>query len=53
MEGQVEKEVVYTNGLKLTKSRWIGSKVTKATAYDSQQAGYNTFNTVSVRLWSA
>lgn len=22
-------------------------------AYDSQNAGYNTFNTVSVRLWSA
>ena len=22
-------------------------------AYDSQNAGYNTFNTVSVRLWRA
>lgn len=25
----------------------------RAMAYDSQNAGYNTFNTVSVRLWSA
>ena len=22
-------------------------------AYDSQNAGYNTFNTISVRLWTA
>tara|TARA_B110000285_G_scaffold143698_1_gene160538 strand:- start:1881 stop:2066 length:186 start_codon:yes stop_codon:yes gene_type:complete len=25
----------------------------RAMAYDSQTAGYNTFNTVSVRLWTA
>jgi hypothetical protein len=44
---------VENNGLKVLRSRWEDSLVIKAQAYDSQFAGYNTFNTVSVRLWSA
>ena len=47
------KSEVVTNGLKTYKSNWVGGKLIKATAYDSQCAGYQTFNTVSVRLWSA
>lgn len=51
--GKVIKEEVETNGLKILKSKWTGGLIVKAMAYDSQNAGYNTFNTVSVRLWSA
>ena len=35
------------------RSQWVDTKQVRAMAYDSQNAGYNTFNTVSVRLWSA
>jgi len=35
------------------RSKWVDCKLVKAMAWDSQVAGYNTFNTVSVRLWSA
>ena len=35
------------------RSKWVDWKLINAMAYDSQVAGYNTFNTVSVRLWSA
>lgn len=31
----------------------MDTKLIRAMAYDSQNAGYNTFNTVSVRLWTA
>jgi starch phosphorylase len=51
--GQVVKEEIEQNGLKILRSKWIGGMIVKAMAYDSQNAGYNTFNTVSVRLWSA
>lgn len=51
--GQVIKEEVEVNGLKILQSKWIGGTIVKAMAYDSQNAGYNTFNTVSVRLWNA
>lgn len=51
--GQVIKEEIEQNGLKILRSSWIGGTIVKAMAYDSQNAGYNTFNTVSVRLWSA
>lgn len=51
--GQVIKEEIEQNGLKILKSKWVGGMIVKAMAYDSQNAGYNTFNTVSVRLWSA
>lgn len=47
------KEEIEQNGLKILKSKWVGGMIVKAMAYDSQNAGYNTFNTVSVRLWSA
>ena len=47
---KVDQEV---NGLKVTRSQWVEAKQIRAMAYDSQNAGYNTFNTVSVRLWSA
>ena len=53
LEGKVEKQEVVKNGLKIIKSNWVNGKKVKATAYDSQCAGYNTFNTVSVRLWNA
>ena len=53
LEGHVKKEEVVKNGLKTYRSTWIGGKTIKAAAYDSQSAGYNTFNTVSVRLWTA
>jgi hypothetical protein len=53
LEGEVVKEEIELNGLKIYKSKWIGGKMIRAMAYDSQNAGYNTFNTVSVRLWSA
>mmetsp|Transcript_10057 Transcript_10057/g.16945 ORF Transcript_10057/g.16945 Transcript_10057/m.16945 type:complete len:319 (-) Transcript_10057:2364-3320(-) len=52
-EGRVEKQEHSTNGLRVVRSRWVDQKRIKAMAYDSQNAGYNTFNTVSVRLWSA
>jgi len=51
--GEVVKEEVDLNGLKILRSQWTGGRIVKAMAYDSQNAGYNTFNTVSVRLWSA
>lgn len=51
--GQVVKEEIEQNGLEILKSKWIGGMIVKAMASDSQNAGYNTFNTVSVRLWSA
>jgi starch phosphorylase len=41
------------NGLKITRSQWVDTNNIRAMAYDSQNAGYNTFNTVSVRLWTA
>jgi len=53
MEGRVTRVDQEVNGLKVTKSRWVEAKQIRAMAYDSQNAGYNTFNTVSVRLWSA
>ena len=53
LEGRVEQENVVTNGLSVSKNKWVDTKMVKAQAWDSQVAGYNTFNTVSVRLWSA
>jgi len=53
MEGRVVKVDQEANGLKVTRSQWVEAKQIRAMAYDSQNAGYNTFNTVSVRLWSA
>ena len=41
------------DGLRVIKSKWVEQQYIRAMAYDSQNAGYNTFNTVSVRLWSA
>ena len=51
--GHVMKEEIEFNGLRVLRSKWVGGTIVKAMAYDSQNAGYNTFNTVSVRLWSA
>lgn len=53
MGGKVLKTESEANGLKVTKSTWVGAEQMRAMAYDSQTAGYNTFNTVSVRLWTA
>jgi starch phosphorylase len=53
MEGKVLKTEHEQNGLKISRSQWIDTKQIRAMAYDSQNAGYNTFNTVSVRLWTA
>lgn len=53
LEGHVIKKEEVKNGMKIYRSTWIGGKTIKAAAYDSQSAGYNTFNTVSVRLWNA
>jgi|TARA_B110000285_G_C14844963_1_gene477141 starch phosphorylase len=53
MEGRVQKYDEDLNGLKVTRSQWVDTKQIKAMAYDSQNAGYNTFNTISVRLWTA
>jgi hypothetical protein len=52
-EGRVDKKEEEVGGLRVIKSHWVKTKVIRAMAYDSQNAGYNTFNTVSVRLWSA
>ena len=54
-------EVIGRKGKNWTKVRcawdnyigWVDTKQIKAMAYDSQNAGYNTFNTISVRLWTA
>ena len=53
LEGKVKKYEEERNGLKVMRSEWVETKQIKAMAYDSQNAGYNTFNTVSVRLWKA
>lgn len=53
MGGKVIKSISENNGLKISRSEWIADEQMRAMAYDSQTAGYNTFNTVSVRLWTA
>ena len=53
LEGRVDKYQDTHNGLTVIRSRWVDAKIVKAQAWDSQTAGYNTFNTVSVRLWSS
>ena len=53
MGGKVVKVEQERNGLKVTRSQWVDTNQMRAMAYDSQNAGYNTFNTVSVRLWTA
>jgi hypothetical protein len=35
LEGEVVKEEVEINGLKIYKSKWIGGKMIRAMAYDS------------------
>ena len=53
LNGRVIKVEEERNGLRVYKSKWVEATPVRAMAYDSQNAGYNTFNTVSVRLWSA
>jgi glycogen phosphorylase len=53
MMGKVVKVEHEQNGLKVVRSQWVDTQQIRAMAYDSQNAGYNTFNTVSTRLWTA
>lgn len=53
MGGVVRKYEEVSNGLKITRSKWEQTSSIKAMAYDSLNAGYNTFNTVSTRLWKS
>ncbi len=51
--GELKKETVEVNGLKIEKSVWHKAEIVKAMAYDTPVLGYNTFNTNCLRLWSA
>ncbi|CAG9317279.1 unnamed protein product [Blepharisma stoltei] len=47
--GRVEKR--WENGVE--KSNWIPSETVKAVAYDNPIPGYDTFNTINLRLWKS
>lgn len=47
--GRVEKR--HENGVE--KCSWVGGEIVRAVAYDSPIPGYDTFNTINLRLWKS
>lgn len=47
------KVVQFTDSLGYTRFRWDGGETVFAVAYDTPIPGYDTYNTINIRLWSS